>query len=101
MAVIVKLGEGRRSDGSRPMRSVDDDEPSFLAHPAVAGSIIGLALLVLLVVGIITFRNTAGQEGVNRQRAQAAALQSQQDEQERLRPRGQVTPMPVQSRDTR
>lgn len=101
MAVIVKLGEKRRTDGPRPMRAVDDDERSFLAHPAIAGSIIGLALVVMLVVGVITFRNTIGQEGANRQRAQAAALQAQQDDQDRLRPRGAYGTMPVENREMR
>lgn len=97
MAVIVKLGERRRSNGPRPKRSLDEDDPSLLAHPAIAGSIIGLALMVLLVVGVITFRNTVVQEGANRQRAQVAAQQSREDEQERLRPRGQYGTMPTQS----
>jgi hypothetical protein len=102
MAEIVKIGDMRRKELARAKRpSASDEERSFLAHPAVAGSIIGLALVVLLVVGVITYRDTVGRNAVDRQRAQAAVQQAREDEQERLQPRGRSGAMPVESRDMR
>src|SRR5689334_15661046 len=102
MPVIVNLGEERRRRRSRPRREAyDEDETSFLAHPAIAGSIIGLALLVLLVMGVIAVRNNIGQAAVDRRRAVAGAQQSQQDEEERLRPREVTATTPGVSQGVR
>ena len=102
MPVIVNLGEERRRRKSLQRYAIaEDDEGSYLAHPAIAGTIIGLALVVMLIVGIITFRNSSGRTGVHREQAQAAAKQSQEDERERLRPPYVGSPIPGVSRDMR